>query len=159
ARTRTRTGPRTTRTARPTACGVPRRGGPPGPAGGRGGRRLGGTAGVGRVARVGNTTAPRGVVPPPRGLNTDTPARGMTMPENNSTLRAVAYYRKSNEDDGNSIDQQREWAHDVCPKEDLVLVREFSDRAKRGWDTAKRTDFHEMLDFCRQQARQGTPVD
>jgi DNA invertase Pin-like site-specific DNA recombinase len=82
------------------------------------------------------------------------------MPAGHSRLiRAVAYYRKSNEDDGNSIEQQREWAHDVCPKEDIVLVREFSDQAKRGWETAKRTEFHEMLDFCRQQARQGTPVD
>jgi site-specific DNA recombinase len=74
-------------------------------------------------------------------------------------IRVVAYYRKSNDDDGNSVDQQREWAHEVCPKEGLALVREFADQAKRGWETDRRTEFHEMLDFCRQQARQGTPVD
>jgi hypothetical protein len=32
-------------------------------------------------------------------------------------LRAVAYYRKSNDDDGGSVDQQREWARTACEKE------------------------------------------
>jgi DNA invertase Pin-like site-specific DNA recombinase len=72
--------------------------------------------------------------------------------------RAVAYYRKSNEDDGSSIDQQRTWAREVCPREGIEIVREFADQAKAGWDTARRTDFYEMLAFCQQQHRQGTPI-
>jgi site-specific DNA recombinase len=81
-----------------------------------------------------------------------------TMPQQGNT-RAVAYYRKSNEDDGSSIDQQRAWAREACPREGIEIVREFADQAKRGWETAKRTDFHEMLAFCQQQQREGTPID
>jgi DNA invertase Pin-like site-specific DNA recombinase len=75
------------------------------------------------------------------------------------TIRAVAYYRKSNDDDGGSVEQQREWAHVASEKESVELVREFVDQAKAGWDTAKRTDFHAMLAFCQEQARRGTPID
>jgi DNA invertase Pin-like site-specific DNA recombinase len=74
-------------------------------------------------------------------------------------LRGVFYGRKSDNDDGDSIEQQREWARQACSAEGVELVREFADQAKRGWDTAARTDFHEMLAFCKQQARQGTPID
>jgi site-specific DNA recombinase len=74
-------------------------------------------------------------------------------------IRAVAYYRKSNDDDGGSVEQQREWARVACEKEGLELVREFVDQAKRGWDTAARTDFHAMLAFCQEQARRRTPID
>jgi DNA invertase Pin-like site-specific DNA recombinase len=73
--------------------------------------------------------------------------------------RVVTYYRKSNEDDGSSIDQQREWAQAACAKEGIEIVRQFADQAKKGHETATRTDFHEMLKFCQQQARQGTPID
>jgi DNA invertase Pin-like site-specific DNA recombinase len=76
-----------------------------------------------------------------------------------SNVRAVAYYRKSNEDDGHSIDQQQEWARQACPKEGIDLVREFADQAKKGHETASRTDFHAMLDFCRQQARGKAPIE
>jgi DNA invertase Pin-like site-specific DNA recombinase len=74
-------------------------------------------------------------------------------------IRAVAYYRKSNDDDGGSVEQQREWARVACEKEGLELVREFVDQAKRGWDTAARTEFHAMLAFCQEQARKRTPID
>ncbi len=77
------------------------------------------------------------------------------MPE---LIRAVAYYRKSNEDDGNSVEQQREWAHQAAARESVQIVREFTDQAKPGWDTANRTDFHEMLRFCQEQRRAGTPI-
>src|SRR5438552_2901749 len=73
-------------------------------------------------------------------------------------LRAVAYYRKSNDDDGSSIDQQREWAHTACQKEGIELVREFADQAKKGHETATRTAFHEMLAFCQQEARRKSTV-
>ena len=74
-------------------------------------------------------------------------------------LRAVAYYRKSNDDDGGSVDQQREWARTACEKEGGELVREFVDQSKAGWDTAKRTDFHAMLAFCQEQARAKNAID
>ena len=73
-------------------------------------------------------------------------------------IRAAAYYRKSNDDDGSSIDQQREWARAACEKEGVQLVGEFADQAKKGHDTASRTEFHEMLKFCQQEWRRGAPV-
>jgi DNA invertase Pin-like site-specific DNA recombinase len=75
-----------------------------------------------------------------------------------AALRGVGYYRKSDDDDGGSVEQQRAWAHAACEKEGVELVREFTDQAKRGWDTAARTDFHAMLAFCQEQARRGTPI-
>jgi DNA invertase Pin-like site-specific DNA recombinase len=74
-------------------------------------------------------------------------------------IRAVFYGRKSNEDDGSSIDQQRDWARTTCQKERVEIVREFADQAKKGHETATRTEFHEMLKFCQEQSRQGTPID
>jgi DNA invertase Pin-like site-specific DNA recombinase len=76
-----------------------------------------------------------------------------------ATVRAVAYYRKSNEDDGSSIDQQRTWAREACAREGIEIVEEFPDQAKKGWDTARRTAFHEMLAFCQEQERRRAPID
>jgi site-specific DNA recombinase len=73
-------------------------------------------------------------------------------------IRAVAYYRKSNEDDGSSIDQQREWARAACQKEGVELVREFADQAKKGHENATRTAFQEMLRFCQEEARRRAPI-
>jgi DNA invertase Pin-like site-specific DNA recombinase len=73
-------------------------------------------------------------------------------------LRAVAYYRKSNDDDGSSIEQQREWARTAAQKEGVEIVREFADQAKKGHETATRTAFHEMLAFCQEQARRRMPI-
>jgi site-specific DNA recombinase len=74
-------------------------------------------------------------------------------------LRGVFYGRKSNEDDGSSIDQQRAWALPACEKEGIVIVREFADQAKKGHETASRTDSHEMLKFCQDEARSGRPIE
>jgi DNA invertase Pin-like site-specific DNA recombinase len=83
------------------------------------------------------------------------------MSESHSTqpVRAVAYFRKSNEDGGESVEQQRKWAHEACPREGIELVREFTDQAKKGHDTAGRTDFLAMLRFCHQEAQLGRPLD
>src|SRR5262249_46470867 len=62
-------------------------------------------------------------------------------------------------DDGSSVDQQRKWAHDEADGERIVILAEFTDQAKKGHETAKRTDFHAMLRFCQEQTGQGTPVD
>jgi site-specific DNA recombinase len=78
------------------------------------------------------------------------------MPE---PIRAVAYYRKSNDDDGNSVEQQSEWGRLAATREGVQIVREFTDQSKAGWDTAKRTAFHDMLKFCQEQKRRGEPID
>jgi site-specific DNA recombinase len=96
-------------------------------------------------------------------------------------IRAVAYYRKSNDDRrrkgkgrgkgkqdgddvdrkevGESIEQQQQWAHALAPRENVVLVAEFMDQAKPGWDTARRFDFHRMITFCEEQHRLGRPIE
>jgi site-specific DNA recombinase len=73
-------------------------------------------------------------------------------------LRAVFYGRKSNQDDGQSVEQQLEWARGAAAREGLELVGEFTDQGKKGHETATRTDFHEMLRFCQEQARKRKPV-
>ena len=75
------------------------------------------------------------------------------------SLHAVAYYRKSNEDDGSSIDQQRAWAKEACAREGIEVVEEFPDQAKKGWETSKRTAFHAMLAYCQERQRRGRPID
>ena len=80
------------------------------------------------------------------------------MPEAHSTARAVAYYRKSNEDDGGSVQQQREWAAAKCPPEGITVVREFVDQAVSGHDTDRRADFHAMLKFCQDEKKKGRPI-
>jgi hypothetical protein len=65
-------------------------------------------------------------------------------------LSAVLYARKSNEDGGESVDQQLTWGRETAQKEGIEIAAEFVDQAKKGWETAKRTRFHEMLAFCQQ---------
>src|SRR5262245_39420809 len=76
-----------------------------------------------------------------------------------ATVRAVAYYRKSNEDDGSSIDQQQVWAARASEQEDILIEREFADQARKGHETATRTAFHQMLAYCQQRQRDGHPID
>src|SRR5262245_38257670 len=78
------------------------------------------------------------------------------MPEK---LRGVGYYRKSDDDDGESVEQQQEWARPACGQANIDLVREFVDQSKAGWDTAKRDAFHKMLAFCQEEKRRGRPID
>lgn len=74
-------------------------------------------------------------------------------------IRAVTYYRKSNEDDGQSIDQQRAWAVEAAEREGIIILREFADQSVAGWNNAKRSDFHNMLAYCQEQHRLGNPVE
>lgn len=74
-------------------------------------------------------------------------------------IRSVAYYRKSDEDDGASVEQQKEWANGAVPKERLHIVREFTDQSKAGWKTSRRTQLHAMLAFCQAEAQAGRPID
>jgi hypothetical protein len=56
------------------------------------------------------------------------------------TIRAVAYYRKSNADDGGSIDRQREQARAACERARVELAAELFDHAgyRAGYDLAPR---------------------
>jgi DNA invertase Pin-like site-specific DNA recombinase len=74
-------------------------------------------------------------------------------------IPAVFYGRKSDEDDGGSVQQQLDWARKVAPEAGIEIVHEFADQAKKGHETASRTDFHAMLAFCQQRAKQGRPVE
>jgi site-specific DNA recombinase len=74
-------------------------------------------------------------------------------------LSAVLYCRKSNEDGGESVDQQLAWGRETAAKEGITIEAEFVDQAKKGWETAKRTKFHEMLAFSQQRHREGRPID
>jgi site-specific DNA recombinase len=74
-------------------------------------------------------------------------------------IPAVFYGRKSNEDDGGSVEQQLTWARGAAPGQNIQIVKEFTDQAKKGHETAKRTAFHDMLAFCQLRAKQGRPVE
>jgi len=74
-------------------------------------------------------------------------------------IRAVTYGRKSDEDDGASIEQQQTWARETAPRDGVVILREFKDQSVAGWNNAKRTDYHRMLVYCQEQARLGNPIE
>jgi DNA invertase Pin-like site-specific DNA recombinase len=74
-------------------------------------------------------------------------------------IRAVAYYRKSNDDDGSSIEQQRKWAQELAGGGEVIILREFADQSKRGWKNSERSAYHEMLEYCQEQARLKNPIE
>jgi DNA invertase Pin-like site-specific DNA recombinase len=74
-------------------------------------------------------------------------------------IPTVAYYRKSNEDDGGSVEQQQKWAHAAAPAQGIEIVAEFTDQARKGHETASRTAFLDMLAYCQQRAKKGSPVE
>jgi DNA invertase Pin-like site-specific DNA recombinase len=74
-------------------------------------------------------------------------------------IPAVFYGRKSDEDDGGSVEQQLTWARGAAPEESIQIIKEFTDQAKKGHETASRTAFHDMLSFCQQRAKKGSPVE
>jgi site-specific DNA recombinase len=79
----------------------------------------------------------------------------------NTPIRAVAYYRKSNDDDkelGESIAQQSSWAKEAAAKAGVVLVSEFRDQSVSGLKTAGRTEFAALIKFCEEQARLNNPI-
>jgi DNA invertase Pin-like site-specific DNA recombinase len=81
------------------------------------------------------------------------------MSHQSTTRRGVVYGRKSTDQQKESIEQQLEWAEEACPREKLTIVATFTDSAKSGHATAKRTDFHRMLVFCQEEQRAGRPID
>jgi site-specific DNA recombinase len=74
-------------------------------------------------------------------------------------IRAAFYGRKSNEDDGDSIEQQRQWAGATAARDGAELLQEFADQSVSGWDTARRDEFRRMLVYCQEQHQRGRPVE
>ena len=74
-------------------------------------------------------------------------------------IRGVLYARMSSNDQDGSIEQQQAWAGDACPKAGIDVLAEFIDSAKKGHDTARRTDFQRMLDFCQTAHHRRQPID
>ncbi len=74
-------------------------------------------------------------------------------------IRGVVYARKSSDDDGGSIAQQREWAGGECPRRGVEVVREFADQSVSGSKGDERPEFIRMIEFCEQQGRAGNPID
>jgi site-specific DNA recombinase len=74
-------------------------------------------------------------------------------------VRAVAYFRMSDDDQEGSIEQQQAWARTAAQKENATVVAEFIDSGLSGTSTAHRPDFQRMLDFCREQHRLKKPID
>jgi DNA invertase Pin-like site-specific DNA recombinase len=78
------------------------------------------------------------------------------------TVRAVAYYRMSTDQQDKSIPQQQEWAQSrrkADPAEPIDIAAEFRDDAVSGDKTDKRADFHAMLAFCQKQHKEGRPIE
>jgi DNA invertase Pin-like site-specific DNA recombinase len=74
-------------------------------------------------------------------------------------IQGVAYHRMSSNDQEGSIEQQQKWAADACARAGIEIVEEFIDAAKPGHETAKRTAFHRMLEFCRERYERRNPID
>jgi DNA invertase Pin-like site-specific DNA recombinase len=82
----------------------------------------------------------------------------VTMPENHSSVPAVAYWRMSTPDQEDSIPQQQGAMRPRAKLEGLELVREFQDEGISGGGMKKRDAFNEMLAFCQERHRQRRPI-
>jgi DNA invertase Pin-like site-specific DNA recombinase len=74
-------------------------------------------------------------------------------------IRAVDYYRMSEDRQEASIPDQKEWAKGACQRENVRIVRTFEDHGIPGSETDQRPDFMALLAFCEQQAKKGTPIE
>jgi DNA invertase Pin-like site-specific DNA recombinase len=75
------------------------------------------------------------------------------------TTTAVAYYRMSTDNQEESIPQQQGAMRPKAKLQGVEVLREFQDEGISGGRMAKRDAFKEMLAFCQEKHRQGTPVD
>jgi DNA invertase Pin-like site-specific DNA recombinase len=78
---------------------------------------------------------------------------------NGRPLRAAAYYRMSSDEQEGSIEQQQAWAKAAAARENAKVVAEFIDSGRPGTETARRTEFLRMLDFCREAHQKRQPID
>src|SRR5215217_862587 len=83
----------------------------------------------------------------------------MSASDSTRPVRGVVYARCSTLQQDSSIEQQLQWAKEACRREGVTVAATFADEGVSGHATSKRTGFHEMLVFCREQARLGLPID
>jgi site-specific DNA recombinase len=76
-----------------------------------------------------------------------------------SKVRAVAYYRMSSDKQEDSIPQQRAAVVPRAEREGITIVTDFKDEALSGGGMKKRDGFLDMLAYCQDQHKKGTPVD
>src|SRR5262245_20282830 len=76
-----------------------------------------------------------------------------------AAIRAVAYYRMSEDRQEASIPQQQQWAERACPKNGVELVRAFKDEGIAGDEIATRKGLQDLLAFCEQRHKTGRPVE
>jgi hypothetical protein len=74
-------------------------------------------------------------------------------------LDGVGYWRYSSDaQDAKSIAQQKTSMRPKAQAERVNLLKEFEDAAISGANTAKRDDFHRMVEFCQERQKQGKPI-
>jgi site-specific DNA recombinase len=74
-------------------------------------------------------------------------------------LRGAGYYRKSNDDGGESVSQQQAWARGLQTDPSIDLVKEFTDQATSGLRTRDRKGLEALVAYCQEQHRLGCPID
>jgi site-specific DNA recombinase len=73
-------------------------------------------------------------------------------------LRAVAYYRMSQETQEASIPQQKTWAERAAAQHNAEIVRAFQDDAVAGDEIGRRAGLQGLLSFCEREAKSGRPL-
>jgi site-specific DNA recombinase len=79
------------------------------------------------------------------------------MSESNS-IRAVAYFRMSTDQQESSIPQQRKWAREAAPKAGVSIAREFEDPGVPGSEIEQRPGLMALLDFCEAEHARRKPI-
>ena len=75
------------------------------------------------------------------------------QPDQQSRLRAVAYYRHSAEiGQENSVEIQQDNVRNFAAKHDIDIINEFADRGKSGLNAEGRPAFNEMMEWVRTRA-------
>ncbi len=74
-------------------------------------------------------------------------------------LRGTVYGRMSSKKQDKSVPQQLAWAGPACERERVRIAATFTDEGISGHDTSKRDGLFDMLEYCREQYRRGTPID
>lgn len=73
-------------------------------------------------------------------------------------IRTLAYGRMSSDDQDGSIEQQRQWFADVQARDNLDVLKVFTDPGISGSDFDQRKEVQAMIAFAEQLFRQGKPA-
>jgi site-specific DNA recombinase len=80
------------------------------------------------------------------------------MPDSNSIIPVVSYYRRSTNKQEHSIEMQKAWADGAKARFGLDVLREFQDPGIPGDEIEHRPGLHAMLAFCEARHRAGVAV-